>query len=179
HAPWRPGTSSPGNPAPTRYSPPPICAGQFGISSAPPSKNYMLSLFSLPRPRFAPRCREAAQAGSGLFAVEPRRGHVEHERLPGFAIRRRLDAVQPQEDDRGSHRSALVAVVESMIPAQVEQIGGGDLHDIRVRRLAAEAGLRSAYRRREQSLVAHASQAAKFIDHRLVDSPDDVHRKVD
>src|SRR2546427_11766391 len=116
------------------------------------------SPFFLPCPTC---CDQAMQACRGLLAVELRRGNVEHELFPGIAIRRRLDAVQPQEDDRGSHRSALVAVVEGMIPAQVEQIGGGDLHDIGVRRLAAETVLRSAYCRRQQSLVAHASQRSE------------------
>src|SRR5256885_4095192 len=89
------------------------------------------SPFFLPCPTC---CDQAMQACRGLPAVELRSGHVEYERFPGFAIGRRLDAVQPQEDDRGSHGSALVAVVEGMIPAQVEQIGGGDLRDIGVDR---------------------------------------------
>jgi hypothetical protein len=62
--------------------------------------------------------------------------------LPVRTIRRGLDAIQAQEGDARAERRARVAVHERVIPADVEEIRRGDFHDVGVRRLTTERGLR-------------------------------------
>lgn len=73
----------------------------------------------------------AAQSLCGLVAVETAGGDIEHQFLPLFAIRCRLDPINPQENDGGHHGGALVPIEKRMIAAEIKKICGGDFPDVR------------------------------------------------
>ena len=119
--------------------------------------------------------KQGAQPARRLLAVEPGSGNVEDQRLPVFVVLCGLDTVKPQEDDRGGHRRALVAVDERVVPAEIEEIRGGDLSQVGKRRLAAEGRLRRGDGRFQQTAVAQSGTAAERVQYSVVNLQNCVH----
>jgi hypothetical protein len=92
---------------------------------------------------------QATQARGRSLTIQLRRCNVENQSFPGIDLSRRLEwggrkPIRFQEDEAGRERGSLVAVDESMIATEVEEIRRRDLDAIGDQRLPAERCLRGS-----------------------------------
>ena len=95
----------------------------------------------------------------GLVSIELGGGDRKSKTLPFYRVGLGLDAIQPQEDQAGAQSRPLVAIQKRMIPAEVEEIGGGHLRQIGKRRITADGDLRRRHGRLQQRRLAQAMRA--------------------